>query len=67
MIARVELVAATVRLIALVAFCAVGLVESETFTVKLKLPDVVGVPEIAPVDAVKLSPAGNEPELMLQV
>ena len=67
MIVRVELVAATVRLSVLVAFCAVDVVESETFTVKLKLPDVVGVPEIAPVDAVRLSPAGNEPELMLQV
>jgi hypothetical protein len=59
--------AATVRLKACVALWAVGLVESVTFTVKLKLPEAVGVPEIRPVDAAKLNPGGSEPALMLQV
>jgi hypothetical protein len=60
-------VTASVMLSAWVAVCAVGVVESVTLTVKLKVPDAVGVPEIEPVEAVKLSPAGNEPELMLQM
>jgi hypothetical protein len=33
---------------------------SFAITVKLKLPDVVGVPEITPA-LLKLSPAGNPP------
>ena len=57
----------TAILRAFVAVCAVGVVESVTFTVKLKVPDVVGVPEMAPLEAVKLSPAGNAPALMLQL
>jgi hypothetical protein len=59
--------AATVRLRACVALWAVGVPESVTFTVKLKVPEAVGVPEIRPVDAAKLNPAGSEPALMLQV
>ena len=47
-----------------VAVCAV---ESVTFAVKLNDPAVVGVPEITPVDAVRLNPAGSVPELMLQL
>jgi len=54
--------ALTVMLRALVAVCAVGVVESVTFTVKLDVPEAVGVPLIAPLDAFKVSPAGSEPE-----
>jgi hypothetical protein len=39
---------------------------SATFTVKVEVPDVVGVPEIAPDEAFKLSPAGSDPLLKLQ-
>jgi hypothetical protein len=56
-----------VRLNALVAACAVGAVESVTFTVKLKVPEAVGVPEMTPLDAVKVNPEGSEPELILHV
>jgi len=35
--------------------------------VKLEAPEEVGVPEMVPVDASKLNPAGSEPELMLQL
>ena len=59
--------AATVRVSAFVAVCAVGEVESVTLAVKLKVPDAVGVPEIAPVAADRVRPAGNAPELMLQL
>jgi hypothetical protein len=45
----------------------VGVVESVTFTVNVKEPEVVGVPENAPVDAVRFIPAGSAPELKLQV
>ena len=58
---------ATVMLNAFVAVCAVGVVASVTFTVKLNVPEAVGVPEIAPLEAVKLNPPGNEPALMLQL
>ena len=34
---------------------------SFTWTVKLKVPVVVGVPEISPVEGVSESPAGSEP------
>ena len=40
---------------------------SVTCTVKLALPIVVGVPEIAPVPLSKLNPAGKLPDVMLQV
>jgi hypothetical protein len=50
-----------------VAVCAVGTVESITLTVKLNVPAVVGVPEIVPLAATSVRPAGNAPELMLQV
>ena len=45
---------------------AVGVVESVTFTVKLKEPDAVGVPEIVPADD-NVSPPGKAPALMLQL
>lgn len=32
-----------------------------------EVPDAVGVPEIAPDDAVRLNPAGSEPDVMLHV
>jgi len=38
-----------------------------TFRLKLYVPVALGVPEIAPLDGVKLNPEGNEPEVMLQV
>ena len=41
--------------------------ESVTCTVKLEVPDVVGVPVIAPVLALRLSPAGRLPVVRLQV
>lgn len=45
---------------------AVLLLASVTFAVKVEVPDVVGVPEIAPEEAFKLSPAGSEPLLRFQ-
>jgi hypothetical protein len=50
-----------------VAVCGVGAVESVTLTVKLNVPAVVGVPEIVPLAAASVRPAGNVPELMLQL
>ena len=41
--------------------------EFVALTVKLNVPAVVGVPIIAPVDAFKLKPVGNEPLLIDQV
>jgi hypothetical protein len=49
-----------------VAVCAVGAVESVTLTAKLNDPALVGVPEIVPLAAASVRPAGNAPELMLQ-
>ena len=48
------------------AVCAVGVVESVTFTVKLNEPEAVGVPEIVPAED-RVRPAGKAPELMLQL
>jgi hypothetical protein len=47
--------------------CGVGAVESVTLAVKLNVPAVVGVPEITPVNAARLNPAGSVPELTLQL
>ena len=44
-----------------------GLDESATAAVKLKVPLAVGVPEMRPVDAARLRPAGSEPEVIDQV
>ena len=44
-----------------------GLDESVTLTVKFDVPDAVGVPVIAPVLVLRLSPAGRLPVLTLQV
>jgi len=38
---------------------------SVTFAVKENVPEVEGVPEITPEEAVKVKPAGSEPLLML--
>jgi hypothetical protein len=48
------------------AVCA-GLEESVMVAVKLKVPLVVGVPEITPVLDARLSPAGRLPALIDQV
>jgi hypothetical protein len=44
-----------------------GLLESVTVTVKLEVPELVGVPVIAPLEALRLSPAGSEPPVSDQV
>ena len=48
-----------------------GLLESVTVTVKLHGPiafgGTVGVPVMAPLEALRLSPAGSEPEVIDQV
>ena len=44
-----------------------GLDESATEKVKLLVPLAVGFPEITPVDAARLSPAGRVPEVRDQV
>jgi hypothetical protein len=44
-----------------------GLLESVTFTVKLEVPDALGVPVIAPLEVLRLSPAGREPDVSDQV
>ena len=44
-----------------------GLLESVTVTVKLEVPEAVGLPVMAPVAALRLSPAGSEPEVTFQV
>lgn len=59
--------AATVMLNDFAAVCGVGAVESVTLAVKLNDPAVVGVPEIVPLAAASVRPAGNAPELMLQL
>jgi hypothetical protein len=44
-----------------------GLLESVTSTVKPEVPDALGVPVIAPDEALRLSPAGSEPLISDQV
>ena len=44
-----------------------GMLESVTVTVKLEVPELVGVPVIAPLEALRLSPAGSEPRVSDQV
>jgi hypothetical protein len=51
----------------LLAVWCVGVVESVAVTVKVEVPAAVGVPEIAPVDALRFNPAGNVPTVTLQV
>jgi hypothetical protein len=59
--------AATVSVSDLVVVCAVGVVESAIFAVKLNEPDAVGVPEIVPVVADSVRPLGKDPALTLQL
>ena len=49
------------------AFVPVLFAASVTCTVNDTVPAVVGVPEITPVDATRLNPAGNVPALTLQL
>ncbi len=49
---------------ACVAVCAVGVVESVTFTLKPKVPEAVGVPEITPVEVFKFRPGGRAEEVI---
>jgi hypothetical protein len=44
-----------------------GLLESVTVTVKLEVPEALGVPVIVPLEALRLSPAGSKPEVSAQV
>jgi hypothetical protein len=48
-----------------VAVLAVGVSESVTVTVKLAVPEAVGVPEMAPVAALSVKPAGKLPLVMV--
>jgi hypothetical protein len=50
-----------------VAVWAVGVAESVTFTAKLKVPAVVGVPEITPPALRVPSPGGRAPDVIAQV
>jgi hypothetical protein len=49
------------------AFVPVLFAASVTCTVNDTVPAVVGVPEITPVDAIRLSPVGNVPAVTLQL
>jgi hypothetical protein len=49
------------------AFVPVLFAASVTCTVNDAVPEAVGVPEITPVDAARLNPAGNVPALRLQL
>jgi hypothetical protein len=51
----------------LVVAVSAGLLESVTSIVKLEVADAVGVPVIAPLETLRLSPAGSEPEMSAQV
>ena len=44
-----------------------GLLESVACIVKLEVPDALGVPVIAPDEALRLSPAGSDPLITAQV
>jgi hypothetical protein len=43
--------------------CAMGELESVAVTVKVVVPDAVGVPVMEPVAGTRLSPAGRDPEV----
>jgi hypothetical protein len=49
-----------------VTVCGYGNVESVSWTVKLNVPIVVGVPLIRPVAGLRARPAGSDPEMTLQ-
>jgi hypothetical protein len=50
----------------LVVAVLAGLLESVAVTVKLEVPKAVGVPVMAPLEALRLSPAGSEPLVSAQ-
>jgi hypothetical protein len=51
----------------LVVAVSAGLLESVTSTVKLAMPGALGVPVIVPLEALRLIPAGSDPEISAQV
>jgi hypothetical protein len=59
----VSRVGATVTAVVAEAACT-GLPLSVTVAVKAEVPERVGTPEIAPVDDVRVSPAGRLPEVI---
>ena len=59
--------AALITMLRLAVAISGAVSESLTPTVKLELPAEVGVPEMTPVLALSVSPAGKLPLLMLQV
>lgn len=59
--------ASAVLMTILKAAVAVSDTESVTRTVKLAVPVVVGTPEITPVAAARVKPAGSVPALRLQL
>jgi hypothetical protein len=63
----VEVILRAVTTVTLNGLVAVWLEVSVTLAVKLEVPAVVGVPEIAPVAGVSDSPAGKLPTSRLQV
>jgi hypothetical protein len=48
-------------------FFAVLLLASVTSAVKVDVPDELGLPEMAPDDALRLNPAGKEPLAIFQL
>jgi hypothetical protein len=62
-----ELAGATLLMPNVFVVVLVGLLESLARIVKLKLPSAVGVPEIAPVPALRERPAGSAPLVMAHV
>ena len=50
----------------LVVAVLAGLLESVAVTVKLEVPKAVGVPVMAPLEPLRLSPAGSEPLVSAQ-
>jgi hypothetical protein len=51
----------------LVVAVLAGLLESVAVTVKLEVPVALGVPVIAPLEALRLSPAARDPLVSAQV
>ena len=56
-------VGAAIVMLKLLVVVAAGVAESVTRTVKVDVPEVVGVPEMPPVEAFRVSPAGREKPL----
>jgi hypothetical protein len=60
-------VAATTAIDVTADLCCAGLPLSVTVTVKVDIPDELGVPEITPVVAARVNPDGRVPEVIDQV